>query len=315
MKLMNEDVNALLHRQLSKWDTAQSNYTALQNVQVKEIQVEGVCYKVQFNPARIVSSGAKVDAASIHARKCFLCEENRPDVQEGILFKGHYQILVNPYPIFPRHLTIPETTHTPQWIEERFEDMLELAQPLTEYTLFYNGPRCGASAPDHAHFQAGNRGFMPIETAWKTMPKSEVVRYKDAILYRLHEQHRSTLVITANRLESASRLFNAIYHTMPLKAEEEPMMNLLTWYEEGQWTVCVFPRAKHRPDCYYAEGENNLLCSPASVDLGGVFITPREDDFKRITATHIGQILTEVCISPEEMTRICQQVNEYIHTT
>lgn len=315
MKVMNEDIMALLDRQLSEWDTAQNNYVALQNVQIKEVQVEGVRYKVQFNPARIVSSGAKVDTVSIQARKCFLCEENRPSVQEGILFKGHYQILVNPFPIFPRHLTIPETTHTPQRIEGRFEDMLELAQALTDYTLFYNGPKCGASAPDHAHFQAGSKWFMPIETVWKTLPKSEVTRYNDGVLYRLNEAHRSTLVITARTIESASHLFNAIFRTLPQTSEkEEPMINLLTWYEEMQWTVCVFPRSKHRPDCYYAEGIENLLCSPASVDLGGVFITPRETDFQRITAAHIGQILTEICVSSEEMTRICQQIKEHIHT-
>lgn len=160
---MNQTIHHLLTGQLASWETARNNYAALSGVRVKELNVNGILYKVQFNPARIVSSGAKVDAKSILERKCFLCPANLPPVQKGIPFGGHYNILVNPFPIFPRHLTVPELAHTPQRIATRFTDMLELAEALTDYTIFYNGPKCGASAPDHAHFQAGNKGFMPIE--------------------------------------------------------------------------------------------------------------------------------------------------------
>lgn len=164
---MNQTIHNLLTEQLASWETARNNYAALSGVRVKELNVNGIPYKVQFNPARIVSSGARVDAKSIQERKCFLCPANLPPVQKGIPFSGHYNILVNPFPIFPRHLTIPELAHTPQRIASRFTDMLELAGALTEYTIFYNGPKCGASAPDHAHFQAGNKGFMPIEKDWR----------------------------------------------------------------------------------------------------------------------------------------------------
>ena len=137
---MNQTIHHLLTGQLASWETARNNYAALSGVRVKELNVNGILYKVQFNPARIVSSGAKVDAKSILERKCFLCPANLPPVQKGIPFGGHYNILVNPFPIFPRHLTVPELAHTPQRIATRFTDMLELAEALTDYTIFYNGP-------------------------------------------------------------------------------------------------------------------------------------------------------------------------------
>ena len=166
---MKEKVARLLSEQLSEWPLAQTNYQALNAVCVKELHVGEIAYKVQYNPARIASSGAKTDVQSIQARKCFLCASNRPAEQRGIPFKEHYEVLVNPYPIFPKHLTIPDTTHTEQVIEGRIHEMLELAQALPDFTIFYNGPRCGASVPDHMHFQAGSRGFMPIETDCKEL--------------------------------------------------------------------------------------------------------------------------------------------------
>lgn len=297
---MNEEINNLLEQQLVTWETARRNYAALSGVQVKELEVRGIGYKVQFNPARIVSSGAKVDAKSIQERKCFLCPENLPREQAGIPFAGRYQILVNPFPIFPRHLTIPDTSHVPQRIEERLGDMLELAKALTDYTIFYNGPRCGASAPDHAHFQAGSRGFMPIEWQWRDLVAGRLASCGAAILWQLDDAPRTTLVIESADKEDVLALFNRIYRLLPVKpGEEEPMMNLLAWYDATDWKLCIFPRSKHRPACYSAEGEARLLSSPASVDLGGVFITPVEQDFHKITAADVERILGEVCLSPD----------------
>ena len=282
MTTLNENVHHLLDRQLAAWETARRSYDALAGVRVKELDVRGVPYKVQFNPARIVSSGAKVDARSIKERRCFLCAANRPAEQEGLPFLGHYELLVNPFPIFPRHLTVPETGHVPQLIAHRFADMLELARELTDFTIFYNGPRCGASAPDHAHFQAGSRGFMPIEADWR-MRTDETVVQTD-------------------------------HQALPVpEGDEEPMMNVLALYESARWTVFVFPRAKHRPACYTAEGDARLLSSPASVDLGGVFITPVEQDFQKITADDVAQILSEVCLSPEAFARVKEHIRNAIH--
>lgn len=310
---MNQTINTLLTEQLASWEMARSNYDALARVQVKELDVNGIPYKVQFNPARIVSSGAKVDARSIKERKCFLCPAHLPPVQKGIPFEGHYSILVNPFPIFPRHLTIPEVAHVDQRIAVRFKDMLALAQALTDYVIFYNGPKCGASAPDHAHFQAGNKGFLPIEKDWRTQVAGKITEYGEATLWHLKDAPRATLVIESSNKKHAASLFDAVYHALNTKpGEDEPMMNVLAWYEEEKWTVCIFPRAKHRPACYTAEGEANLLSSPASVDLGGVFITPVEKDFQKITAEDVAQILREVCLSEEEFQKVRRRIKERI---
>ena len=267
-------INQLFDEQLANWELARNNYRALERVKTKTLFVDGREYKVQFNPARIVSSAAKVDAQSIRERKCFLCAENRPPEQNGIPFKGRYTVLVNPYPIFPRHLTIPAIEHTPQQIAPYFEDMLDLAQQLNEYVIFYNGPKCGASAPDHFHFQAGNKGFLPIE--------------KDRNRYNM-------ICIESDKKEELLNRFQQIYNNLPQQPDDtEPMINMLVWYEAAKWIVCLFPRKKHRPSCYSATGEANLLISPAAVDLGGVFITPLEKDFEKITAENIGEILYEI---------------------
>lgn len=310
---MNQTIFNLLTEQVATWETARNNYAALSGVQVKELNVNGIPYKVQFNPARIVSSGAKVDAKSIQERKCFLCPANLPPVQKGIPFGGHYNILVNPFPIFPRHLTIPEMEHVDQRIACRFGDMLELAQALSDYTIFYNGPRCGASAPDHAHFQAGNKGFMPIEKDWRGQIAGKIADYGKAALWYLNDAPRATLVIESASKADAAALFDIIYRSLDVKpGEDEPMMNVLAQYEADRWIVFVFPRAKHRPACYTAEGDARLLSSPASVDLGGVFITPVEKDFLKITAGDVAQILSEVCLSADDFHRIRQHIKEQI---
>ena len=310
---MNQTIHNLITEQLSSWETARNNYDALSTVKVKELNVNGVLYKVQFNPARIVSSGAKVDAKTIKERKCFLCPANLPAVQKGVPFKEHYNILVNPFPIFPRHLTVPELAHVDQRIAIRMEDMLDLAQALTDYVIFYNGPKCGASAPDHAHFQAGNKGFLPIEKDWRNQIDGKVADYEQATLWYMNDAPRATLVIESASKENAVHLFDIIYRSLIVKPEEEePMMNVLALYEDEKWVVFVFPREKHRPACYTAEGEANLLSSPASVDLGGVFITPVEKDFLKITAEDIAQILSEVCVSASDFEDIRKRIQEQI---
>ncbi len=302
---MNTLINNLITEQLASWKMAQNNYAALANVQVKKLDVKGITYKVQFNPARIVSSGAKVDANSIKERKCFLCPDNLPTEQKAIPFNGHYQILVNPFPIFPRHLTIPEIKHLPQRIVGRFEDMLDLAKALTEFIIFYNGPKCGASAPDHAHFQAGNKGFMPIEKNWRSLIGETIITYGEAILYALNDAPRITFVIESFDKKDTMKVFQTIYNALPIKeGEEEPMINVLAMFDADKWIVFVFPRERHRPTCYTAVGESRLLSSPASVDLGGVFITPIETDFHKITGDIIAQILSEVCMPEKEFIQI-----------
>jgi len=273
---LSNEVNQLFEEQLKNWELARNNYKALEQVKVKTLYVNGLPYKVQYNPERENRDKA-VKIESTHEKKpCFLCSHNLPAVQRGIPFKENYIILINPFPIFPQHLTIPELKHTPQLIASRFSDMLDLAQVLDNYTIFYNGPKCGASAPDHFHFQAGNKGFLPIESD--------------------NNWHNVIRVESENKQKMLDR-FQQIYDSLPLQPNEpEPMLNILTWYKNGQWTTCIFIRKKGRPNCYDKEGDEQLKVNPASVELGGVFITVRLEDFIKITEKNISDILKEICV-------------------
>lgn len=308
---MNLRIERLFTDQLASWELAKNNYAALSLVKTKELNVDGIRYKVQFNPARIASSAAKVDNDSIRKRKCFLCPDHLPDAQRGLPFKECYQILVNPFPIFPKHFTIPALRHADQRIKDRFGDMLDLATCAEDYVVFYNGPHCGASAPDHLHFQAGSKGFLPIEQEWKSRIAGKIATYHTATLSYLNDAPRATLLMEATGREDAIALFNIVYDAMERKpGEDEPMMNILLWTENSGWTVCIFPRAKHRPSCYTAAGDANILISPASVDMGGVFITPQEKDFEKLTATDAASILNEVCLNNSEYRKLRQRINE-----
>ncbi len=303
-----DKISEFFNQQLQVWDTARNNFAALANVKVKEFDVAGSKVKVQFNPARIVSSAAKVDAKSLKERKCFLCAANRPDVQDGIAWKN-YTILINPFPIFPRHLTIPCNDHVDQRIGGRIADMMNLAKELEGYTLFYNGPKCGASAPDHMHFQAGNRGFMPVEEEVEMAKKEVVVKSGNAELSLVTGTSHPYFLIRTIAVQNGQRAFNMVYEQLEIpEGEPEPMLNVLCWFESDMWNILVFPRKKHRPACYFAEGDDNLLISPASVDMGNVFITPLEKDFDKISAADIKQIFDECCLNEDELKTIANNI-------
>ncbi len=296
------DTEKLFKDQLSVWEQASVNYNALAGVKTKQIVVKGFPFKVQFNPARIVSSAAKVDSKSIQERRCFLCEENRPTVQTGLPW-GSYTVLINPFPIFPRHLTIPLLNHQDQLIEGKIEDMVNLAVDLPDYTIFYNGPKCGASAPDHFHFQAGNKGFLPIESELNILEKEIIKSSANTSIYFLKTGINGVIGIESNSKAEIVSAFNSIYAEMPVGiGEAEPMLNILCWYENGKWILLLFRRIKHRPSHFFAEGKENILLSPASVDLGGVFIAPLEKDFEKITSAQITEILEEVLLSYNDLT-------------
>jgi len=317
--LNSHNLNQLFSEQLASWEQARENYDALKKVKTKEILVSGFPFKVQFNPARIVSSAAKVDAKSIQERKCFLCKENRPAVQKGLDYINRpdnedcYTVLVNPFPIFPKHLTIPLIKHKDQLIDGHFDAMLNLAKELPLYTLFYNGPKCGASAPDHFHFQAGNRGFLPIENEMERFKKSVIFKSNFTTLCEVTSSINGMLIMESSSKEESVSFFNKIYSVLDIKeGESEPMLNILCWYNGdsngGIWTTTIFIRSKHRPSQFFAEGEANILISPASVDLGGVFITPLEKDFDKISAKDIKDILEEICISFEELNLLANKI-------
>lgn len=303
------EIKEFFDRQLEQWPMAKGNFDALAGVEVKTLDVDGMPFKVQFNPARIVSSGAKVDAASLKARKCFLCAENRPEVQFGLPWKERYTILINPFPIFRRHLTIPDNSHTDQLIDGRIADMLDLAAELDGYTVFYNGPRCGASAPDHMHFQAGNSDFLTIAQALEDTELKAIATDGEATLYLEDTLPVKAFVIDAKDHAAGERLFKRLYAAIPVpEGEKEPMMNILSFSTPAAERLVVIPRKRHRPSFYGTEGEDCMLISPASVDVGGVFITPRPEDFKKMDAEAIKRVLDEVCLSKEEINNIAENV-------
>lgn len=302
---MNREVADLLAAQQAVWPAMRDNYASLDGVRVRSLVVHGVTYRAQWNPARLVSSAAKTDAVSVAGRPCFLCAPQRPPEQTSIPFAGRYEILVNPFPIFPRHLTIAATSHTEQRIAGRFGDLLALADALTDFVLFYNGPRCGASAPDHAHFQAGSRGLLPVEAAWRSQVSGPIAHCGDAVLWRFDESVRRAWVIEATgAADDAAELFQAVYRSLPCQGgSDEPMMNVLAWRDAGVRVVVIFPRARHRPACY-----PGLLSSPASVDLGGVFILPQQKDFEAIDVGDVARILDEVCLPRDEYEDTCIRI-------
>lgn len=303
-------VHEFFQSQLEAWTAVRDNYLALDAVKMKEFCVGNSKVKVQYNPARIVSSAAKVDDSSLQGRKCFLCEQNRPAVQKGLPWNG-YTVLVNPFPIFPEHLTIPFDKHVEQRISGRILDMMGLAQDLEGFTLFYNGPKCGASAPDHMHFQAGTRCFMPVEMDLLSAEAKTVISCSKGMLSFVSGLACPCFHIHSVDKEIGALLFEKLYvalDSLKREAEPEPMLNILCWHDCVEWNTVVFPRKQHRPSCYFAEGGANILLSPASVDMGGVFITPLEKDFEKITAKDIKTILDEVCFKEADMVETIKRI-------
>lgn len=280
------------------WPEAARRYSDLREVKTKEITIGGMPVRVQYNPARAVSTLARTDAASIAARPCFLCHENRPQQQESMPFEGcdgrRYEILVNPFPIFPEHFTVPAVDHVPQRIAGRFPDMLRLAEAFPDMVVFYNGPESGASAPDHFHFQMGCRGFLPVETHFDRLRPVTVMRQGSAVIAVTSAYIPGLPVITAPDGASATAAFLRVLRSLPVSpATGEPQLNILCWKNGTDYRIVVIPRKAHRPSCYFAPEDRAVHISPASVDLGGVFIVPVEEDFRRVNAQVLKDIIEE----------------------
>lgn len=294
-----EQVNELFEQQLSVWEMARNNFEGLKTVQIREFDFDGFGVKVQFNPARMVSSGAKVDAKTIAQRKCFLCAANRPEVQRGIEWRD-YDILINPFPIFPRHLTIPRREHVDQRLVPYISDMFDLARELPDFVVFYNGPKCGASAPDHMHFQAGNADFLPLVGDYFNLKQAgrteKVENVEEAETYLLKDYLRVVYCVESTDTEALKESFMKLYNSWIEKEDVEPMMNVVCLYREGKWYLFVIPRGAFRPWQYTAEGDKQLLVSPATVEVSGLFITPVKEHFERITKEDVVDILTQCTI-------------------
>ena len=301
----------LIGEQIVDWDLARKNYEGLKKVRVKTFDFGNYHIDIQFNPERIVSSAAKVDVRSIKARPCFLCQKNLPAQQRGLTIDHEYMVLVNPFPIFPEHLTIPNLLHTDQRISGNFGSMLDLAAQLQDFVIFYNGPKCGASAPDHLHFQAGIKGFLPIEDDFLNEKCCQSIRKIGSVTVS-HWLDYQRGIFTLNGKEKAALIdiFDQIYKQLQMMGpdEVEPMLNILASFEHGEWVIHIFPRTLHRPAQYFEAGEKQIILSPASVDMGGVLITPREEDFIKITADDVKDIFEQVCLDSQTVLAMINQL-------
>ena len=311
------DENALhrfFARQLENWPAARQRYHELLNVETRELSSGTSTVVAQWNPARIVSTGAAVDAATLSKRPCFLCDQNRPPQQMKRIVDGKWELLVNPFPILPMHFTVPSVKHRPQAIKDMIGEMFRLMADYPELLVFYNGPKCGASAPDHAHLQAGTNGIVPLQRSWQRLARelTPVVRLsEDADISVIADYFCPALLIRSHTREDGDRLFRHVYAALPQRADEtEPMMNLLGWCHDGEYMLVVIPRAKHRPDCYTAKGDDQILVSPGALDMAGLLITPREEDFRRLTADQALSLLRQVALGSDEFAAAVTRMKE-----
>lgn len=305
----------LFKTQLSNWELMKSNYDALKSVQTKSFWFDGFKLKVQFNPERIKSTSAEVDEKSIKNRECFLCIENLPDEQKGILLTDDYVLLSNPYPILPQHFTIASLSHKPQRILQTFNEFLELSKLLSpKYSLVYNGPACGASAPDHLHFQAGTKYFIPVENDIQQLKNDfgRIVKEDELITTSfIDDGLRKIIFIESIDKEKTEQTFKVIFNLYEKLSgiKPEPMMNLICSYDlEFGWNVKIFLRSKHRPDCFFKEDPDKILVSPAAVDLGGVVVTPRETDYLKVDEEILPQIFNEVSLDKNTFSLLEERV-------
>ncbi len=298
-------ISRFFNRQLEMWEDARHRFRDLKHVEVRQLSDQ---LKVQFNPARIVSTGAKIDKHTLGERPCFLCERNRPKEQMTKQIDDHFQLLVNPFPILPVHFTIPATKHQPQSIYRHYGEMHRLLSLHSELMVFYNGPKCGASAPDHLHFQAGTSGVLPLQTNWQRLSRNltDVISLTDEEkISVLRDFLVPAFVIISKSEDSDEELFHRLYRSMPMRGDEsEPMMNIIAWRKGDEFISVVIPREKHRPDAYFAKGEAQMMVSPGALDMAGLIITPREEDFSKINLDKATALLRECGISAEKMEAI-----------
>lgn len=303
------ELHEFLKEQNRTWEMCGKNYEALRNVLTHEFLVEGNLIRIQYNPGRLTSTSAKVDPASINNRKCFLCRENRPAEQHDFHLDDEFFVLVNPFPIFPEHFTIPLKEHLPQFIEGRIYELVRIASELTdEYVVFYNGPQCGASAPDHFHFQAGNKNFLPVfneggirkdKSLWsKELFSAQVSGIDDGL--------RKYILIESASTDSITAVFTHfdIAYREHREEEAEPLYNLVCARDGSNYKLLVLLRSQHRPSYYFLEGIGQIMLSPASVDVCGLCITPRQEDFTKVRAEIIKEIFNEVFISSDELRKL-----------
>ncbi|MDR2910888.1 MAG: DUF4922 domain-containing protein [Bacteroidales bacterium] len=307
---LNNQALSLVEQQKNIWETAARNYEALNQLKTKTFYFNHLEIIAQFNPERIRSSAAKTDAKSIAGRPCFLCVKNLHPDQKGILFQNKYLVLANPYPIFQKHLTISGIEHAPQEILPNLVDLLDLSQNLPGFTVFYNGPQCGASAPDHIHFQAGNTGLLPIDNEFENIidNSSGIFCKNNCKIITSNNYLRKVVILLSSDKYQLIENFKYIYYSLSNQTNSEPKMNIICNFINNEWKIIIFPREKQHPSHFFKTGEEQIIIGPAAVELGGILILPREDDFNKITKTEIVEIYNEVTVGSEKYNNLVQSI-------
>ncbi|HJQ69108.1 MAG TPA: DUF4922 domain-containing protein [Blastocatellia bacterium] len=310
-------VNALIEHQKQTWPMLAEGYAAYDAMETKRINVDGADVIVQHNPKRIRSTAARVDKASVGARACFLCPDSLPVEEKAIPYGDDLMILCNPFPVLDRHLSIVDRRHAPQQIEGNVETLLMLARDLSpDFFVLYNGPRCGASAPDHLHFQACSRAGLPIEALLAEEPTEAAhcdicaaSAQEGFELFTLTNGGRTVVVFRGSRPdELAGWVYQTIAELPPDSSGGEPMVNIVCTYDNGQWTLYLFPRALHRPACFFAEGDEQLLVSPGAIDMAGVLVVPERAHFEKLSAERAEAIYAEVSLSEDRVIDAVERV-------
>lgn len=295
-------ISRFFNRQLEVWTDARHRFRDLKHVETRQFSDQ---LKLQWNPARIVSTGAKIDEKTLGERPCFLCDKNRPKEQMSKQIDEKFHLLVNPFPILPVHFTIPARKHQPQLIYKNYGEMHRFISLHSDLMVFYNGPKCGASAPDHLHFQAGTNGILPLQTNWQRLSRNltDIISLNDEEkISVVRDFIVPAFVIISKSAESDEALFRRLYKAMPQRGDEtEPMMNIISWRKGEEFISVVIPREKHRPEAYFAEGDAQFVVSPGALDMSGLIITPREEDFRKLTEEKALSLLQECGVSEEKM--------------
>jgi len=302
----------LFSEQKREWPDLREGHQLLKNVRERNVPCRGFSVRLQYNAGRMKSSLAVVEGKNRKAQQCFLCLDHLPEGQKGISYRGDYLILCNPMPVFSSHFTISHLDHRLQTIDEHIDTFLQLMADFgSGWTVLYNGPKCGASAPDHLHFQATPSGQMPIEKEIQEEKRRALLKYVDeTLLYRIKDLGREVIILQGDdpmAIEDAFKNFlQALKKVNPI--DEEPMVNIAGFYEESKrkerkWELVIFPRRKHRPDAFFREGDSRVVISPGVIDMGGVLITPVEKDFSRLDAAAVEDIYEEVSLDGKSVER------------
>ncbi|HUL20314.1 MAG TPA: GNAT family N-acetyltransferase [Thermodesulfobacteriota bacterium] len=298
----------LLSEQKKSWQDLRVGYDSLGNVRERDLSCGGSSIRLQYNPGRIKSSLAAVGEIEIRERRCFLCLDRLPEGQKGIFYRNEYLILCNPIPIFPCHFIVSHLDHRLQAIAGHIGLFLRLIADFgPDWTVLYNGPKCGASAPDHLHFHASPSGQMPIEKEIDRENSFLLIKRDGGVgRYRSRDLGREVLMLEGDDPVAVESVLKEFLNGLKkvLHIVEEPMMNMAGFQKEGTWRLLIFPRRKHRPEVFFREGEDRVVISPGVIDMGGLLITPVEKDFERLDGVQVESIYREVSLDRKTVEQV-----------